>query len=207
MPTDRWCASPCLHDAPPAPVRAALNPRFSIRPLCLDEDIATLHQWFVMDYARYWNMQHLSLAATRQFYADQHAAGHGCARIGTYDGQPAFIAEFYDPAHDAIGSHYAVHPGDIGMHFLVGPPVARIANFTRDILRHVMTFALYTLDAQRVIVEPDARNEKVHRLNHAVGFRYDRQILLPHKTAWLAFCTRSDFVRSLSGDVTHECTT
>lgn len=202
MSPDRWHTDRPAREDIPAIVRAVLAPRFAIRALSLDDDIATLHRWFVMDYARYWNMQHLSLAETRQFYADLHTAGHGCACVGSHDGQRAFVAEFYDPTHEPLAGHFAVHPDDIGMHFLVAPVSIRIPHFTRDVLRHVMAFAFYALGARRVVVEPDVRNERVHALNQAVGFRYDRQIQLPQKTAWLAFCTRSDFERSLSGDVT-----
>lgn len=46
-----------------------LNADFSLRPLCLDTDVAVIHPWYQMDYAHFWNMQHLSLAATREFYA------------------------------------------------------------------------------------------------------------------------------------------
>ncbi|PWK32584.1 GNAT family N-acetyltransferase [Cupriavidus plantarum] len=180
--------------------------RFVLRALSLDDDIATLHRWFGLDYARYWNMQHLSLEETRQFYADMQAANHGRACLGLHDGDPAFVAEFYDPSRASVANHYTVSAGDVGMHFLVAPPTKRIPGFTRDVLRHVMAFAFETLGARRVVVEPDVRNAHVHALNRAVGFRYDRQIQLPDKTAWLAFCIRSDFERSLSGDVTDECT-
>lgn len=204
MPAERWnLATAACEPLPPA-LREALNPLLSIRPLSLTDDIAGLHRWFTMDYAHFWNMQQLSLDATRQFYADMLASAHGGAYLGLCDGQPAFVVECYDPAQEPVGTHYAVRATDIGMHFFVGPADTPVRHFTRDVLRHVMAFTLYTLGAQRVVVEPDARNDKVHALNRAVGFVYDRQIQLPQKTAWLAFCTRSDFERSISGDLIHE---
>ncbi len=187
-----------------AAVRQGLNPRMRIRELSLDDDVATLHRWFTMDYARFWNMQHLSLNETRRFYEDMQASGHSRAHMGLYDGAPAFIVETYDPAHEAVGEHYPARPTDVGMHFLVAPAATPVRHFTLDVLRTVMAFTFRDLGAHRVVVEPDARNDKVHVLNKAVGFVYERQIRLPQKTAWLAFCTRAAFEQSLQGDLTHE---
>lgn len=204
MPVERWDITTRPSEAVPAALRAALHPRMTIRPLSVSHDIATLHRWFTMDYARFWNMQDLSLDETRRFYADLLAGGHGGAYLGLCDGAPAFVVECYDPAHEPVGTHCSTHGDDIGMHFFVGPADAPVRHFTRDVLRHVMAFSFYTLGARRVVVEPDARNDKVHALNRAVGFVYDRQITLPQKTAWLAFCTRPDFERSIRGDFNNE---
>ncbi|MBB3103070.1 GNAT family N-acetyltransferase [Azomonas macrocytogenes] len=175
----------------------ALNPRLGLRTLDIDNDIDLLHSWFVMEYAYFWNMQHYSLEQTRAFYKDLLNSGHGNVFLGLYDNEPAFVVECYDPHFDPVGNHYAVQPGDIGMHFFVGPPSRPIRHFTRDVLRTIMAFLFFELGATRVVVEPDVRNEKIHRLNQAVGFVRDKDIQLPTKTAQLAFCTRSAFEHSL----------
>lgn len=176
-----------------------LNADFSLRPLCLDTDVAVIHPWYQMDYAHFWNMQHLSLAATREFYAEAMAGGHMQAFIGLYQGTPAFVMECYDPSKDPLGELYAVQPGDIGMHFFVGPSGQPIRHFTRDVLRAVMCFLFHELAACRVVVEPDMGNHKVHRLNRLVGFIEQGPIELPHKTALLSFCRSADFFHSLEG--------
>jgi len=204
MPVDRWNMTHGAAEPVPAALRQALHPHMAIRPLLLDDDIGILHRWFTMDYARFWNMQDYTLEETHRFYADMLDAGHGGAYMGLFDGVPAFLIECYDPAQEPVGTHFAVRDSDIGMHFFVGPPAAPVRHFTRDVLRHVMAHTFYTLGAQRVVVEPDARNDKVHALNRAVGFVYARQITLPRKTAWLAFCTRPDFERSIRGDFNDE---
>lgn len=204
MQADRWDITRGGAEPIPAALRLSLHPAMTIRALSLDHDIGLLHRWFTMDYARFWNMQDLTLDETRRFYTDLLASGHGGAYMGLCEGAPAFLIECYDPAHEPVGTHFAPRASDIGMHFFVGPPAAPIRHFTRDVLRHVMAHTFYTLGAQRVVVEPDARNDKVHALNRAVGFAYDRQITLPQKTAWLAFCTRPDFERSIRGDFTDE---
>ncbi|MGM3388761.1 acetyltransferase [Stutzerimonas stutzeri] len=180
----------------PADNRAALNPAFGLRPLRLDEDIAIIQPWYQMDYAHFWNMQNMSVEATADFYRD--AAGHGLqAYLGFHEGRPAFVMECYDPRRDPLGDCYPVQPGDIGMHFFVGPAQQPIRHYTRDVLRTVMAFLFDALGAERVVVEPDARNERVHRLNRLVGFVDAGTVQLPGKTARLAFCSPHDFAHSL----------
>ena len=48
----------------------------------------------------------------------------------------------------------------------------------------------------RVVVEPDARNTRVHALNAAVGFVVEAEVRLADKTALLSTCTRAAFERS-----------
>jgi len=172
---------------------------FAIRPLRLDEDVAVIQPWYQMDYAHYWNMQNMSVEATRDFYIEA-AASHGLqAYLGFYQDAPAFVMECYDPRRDPLGERYTVKPGDIGMHFFVGPARQSVRHFTRDVLRTVMAFLFDDLAARRVVVEPDVRNTKVHRLNRLVGFVDAGLIELPGKTAQLAFCTPADFAHSLEG--------
>ncbi|KKN92144.1 hypothetical protein LCGC14_0212020 [marine sediment metagenome] len=183
----------------PSRERLGLNPAFSVRPLDLESDIKVIHPWFQMDYAHYWNMQHLSLEGTRDFYASAAASGRLQACMGLHDDAPAFVVEYYDPAQDPLGQLYPVQPGDIGMHFFVGPSHQPVRHYTRDVLRTVMAYLFDHLSARRVVVEPDVRNTKVHRLNAMVGFVNDTTIELPGKTAQLAFCTPTDFAYSLRG--------
>ena len=46
---------------------------------------------------------------------------------------------------------------------------------------------------ERVVVEPDAHNERVHALNAAMGFVVEREITLSDKQALLSTCTREAF--------------
>ncbi|MFI8482828.1 GNAT family N-acetyltransferase [Pseudomonas sp. NPDC078700] len=179
--------------------RSVLNPSLSLRPMQMQGDIEVIHPWYQMDYAHYWNMQDMTLEATRDFYLSAASNGNFKAYMGLHHDQPAFVMECYDPASDEVGQHYDVQAGDIGMHFFTGPCAQPVANFTRDILRVVMAFLFDELNARRVVVEPDLRNSKVHRLNQMVGFVSHAVIELPSKKAQLAFCTPADFANSLKG--------
>ena len=179
----------------PALRRPALNPALALSPL-EDRDVEVLHPWYQMAYAFYWNMQGMSLEQTQAFYREARASGLR-AFMGFYEGRPAFVMECYDPLRDPLGECYPVQPGDLGMHFFVGPATVPIRHFTRDVLRSVMAVLFDELGAQRVVVEPDARNSRVHRLNAQVGFVEAGIVELPAKRACLAFCAPEDFTRTL----------
>ncbi|WNO08278.1 GNAT family N-acetyltransferase [Teredinibacter sp. KSP-S5-2] len=176
-----------------------LNKKIQIRPLNIDLDVPVIHPWYQMDYASFWNMQHLNLEQTKRFYAEGKKSKTLFACIGLYEGKPAFVMEYYPPQHEEVGKHYPVQSGDIGMHFFVGPAEKHIPNFTRDVIRSVMAYLFFTRHAKRVVVEPDVKNKKVHKLNLKVGFKYDRIIQLAEKEAYLAFCSVHDFLNTLDG--------
>lgn len=179
------------------------DPGIRLHDLERPEDIATVHRWFLLPYAVYWGMQDHSLAQTAQAYAQMQASGHARALLGWVDGEPGFVLETYDPAHDPLGRCYPVQPGDRGMHFFVGPPSgARQPGHTRRVFRAILRFMFDRQHARRVVVEPDVRNDKIHALNRAMGFANHGELQLPHKRAVLAFCTRDQFLHATSKDFT-----
>jgi RimJ/RimL family protein N-acetyltransferase len=181
-----------------------LNPRIDIRLLDVDSDIETVHSWFAMEYATFWNMQNTSLEEARRIYDGIQKGNRMEVYLGLYENRPAFLIECYLPEHDELGEHYPVRAGDIGMHFMVGPAEKSVSGFTRDVLRHIMAFLFFQKNAERVVVEPDVDNEKVHRLNFFVGFRYDGTVQLKKKRASLGFCSRESFLNTLQRDIDNE---
>jgi RimJ/RimL family protein N-acetyltransferase len=167
-----------------------------LRALCPAADAPLLQRWFTAPHATFWGMQHCSVDDVRHVYEDLLAGGHATARLGECEGRPAFLVECYDPAHDVLGAHYTLQRGDLGMHFFVGPAEQPQHGFTRRVFRALMRFMFEHLGAERVVVEPDIRNHKVHVLNAAMGFEAVRTVELPHKAALLSLCTRSQFERA-----------
>ncbi|MDX1755929.1 MAG: GNAT family N-acetyltransferase [Marinobacter sp.] len=166
---------------------------FTLRPLALPDDLPQIHTWLSADHARFWGMQDMSQDDLSRFYTRLRATGEGDAFIGYHQGRPAFLMETYHPEHSPLAEHYPVQPGDLGMHILVAPSERRIAGFTRGVFTVIMAFLFEGLNARRVVVEPDTRNDRIHTLNRFAGFVYDKVIELPDKTAHLAFCTREQF--------------
>jgi hypothetical protein len=61
-----------------------LNPWIDIRLLDVEKDIETVHSWFLMDYAAFWNMQNASLEETRHIYAEIQKGNHMEVYLGFY---------------------------------------------------------------------------------------------------------------------------
>ena len=110
--------------------------------------------------------------------------------MGFFNGKPAFLVEFYKAKEDRIGAYYEAGEGDYGFHILMAPVEKRIPDFTFHVFKVIMDFMFSEDKVERLIVEPDARNEKIHVLNKRAGFEYQGVVELPEKTAHLAFCTR-----------------
>lgn len=160
--------------------------RFTLEPLDLDRDAALLHRWVTHPRSVYWQMQDASLADIEREYRLIEESPHHHAWLGRADGVPAFLAETYDPAHSELADLPELRDGDLGMHVLVAPTDSPVHGFTRAVFGAVLEHCFADPAVRRVVVEPDARNERIRALNRAFGFRELRTITLPTKEATLS---------------------
>ena len=160
-----------------------------------------LHEWVTAERAVFWQMQGASPADVVAAYAEIDASPHHDAFLGRVEGEPVFLTERYDPAADPVGQVLEVEPGDVGMHLLVAPPTAPVPGFTLAVMRTVLAWLFDDPVVHRVVVEPDAANTAVHRLNARAGFVAHREVELPTKRALLSTCTREQFLASLRQEV------
>ncbi|MER2137172.1 MAG: GNAT family N-acetyltransferase [Arthrobacter sp.] len=178
---------------------------FEFRPVDPVADAPLLHSWMSLDYAHFWGMGSASLDEVRREYAGIDANPHHEAWLGLHGDAPAFLMESYAPAHSPLAALYPVQPGDRGMHLLMSPPDNPRHGFTFAAFRAVMDFLFSAPQAgqapqpQRIVVEPDVRNSKIHVLNQRLGFQPHSRIELPDKTALLSFCTRQQFLAATAG--------
>jgi hypothetical protein len=127
-------------------------------------------------------------------YSTIQASGHHRALLGLDDGVPAFLMEVYRPESSPLAGVYAVRPGDLGMHLLVAPAAGPPrAGYTTRVMEAVLERLFADPGAERAVVEPDARNTKIHILNARLGFHPAGEVALPDKRALLSFCTREAF--------------
>lgn len=158
----------------------------TLEPLDLDRDAALLHRWVTHPRSVYWQMQDASLADIEREYRLIEESPHHHAWLGRADGVPAFLAETYDPAHSELADLPELRDGDLGMHVLVAPTDSPVHGFTRAVFGAVLEHCFADPAVRRVVVEPDARNERIRALNRAFGFRELRTITLPTKEATLS---------------------
>jgi len=167
---------------------------FTFRCLDAAADAPLLHSWVTRPYASFWGMLNESVQDVVEEYSKIQSSGHHHALLGIDDGVPAFLMEEYLPASSPLNSVYAVQPGDIGMHLLVAPPQGTPRpGFTADVMESVLDRLFQKPGVERVVVEPDARNTKIHVLNARLGFEPAGEVTLPDKQALLSFCTRESF--------------
>ena len=169
---------------------------FSLRPLSAT-DIPLIYQWVTRDYARFWGMQQQTPEQVAGFYQTLTATDPHAALIGCCDDRPVCLVECYRACDDEVGKFYPAAPDDYGMHILIAPVSQPIKAFSWQVFTLVMDYLFSRPEVGRVVVEPDVRNEKIHRLNKRAGFRYQHTIDMGHKTAWLAFCQREDYQHAL----------
>ncbi len=168
-------------------------------PLDLGRDLELLHAWVTHPRSHYWGLQGATPERVREEYQKIGDNPHHHAWLGLDDDQtPLFLAETYEPAHSELARHYDVAAGDIGMHVLVAPPSGRPrSGVTSAVMRAVMDFCFADSRIDRVVVEPDVRNEAIARKNAEVGFVEERHITLHDKVARLSFCTRAAYTMSV----------
>jgi hypothetical protein len=167
---------------------------FTFRCFDPDADAKLLHSWVTRPYAAFWGMQSASVQDVVQEYSKIQSSGHHHALLGLDAGVPAFLMEEYLPVFSPLAGRYAVQPGDIGMHLLVAPPAGPPRpGYTAAVMETVLDRLFAKDKVERVVVEPDARNHKIHVLNERLGFQPAGEIALPDKQALLSFCTREAF--------------
>lgn len=179
----------------PAPDASIPIEGFTLQRYQNARHFAILNDWLSRPYARFWGMTDLSEAERANFMADKPGK---FGMLANAQDKPGFYMELYNPAEDEVGQHYQPAPGDCGMHLLLGPPDQPVHGFSRRAIACTLAFILDYLGFERVVVEPDANNEKIHPLNHAVGIHYAGKIQLSYKTACLGFATREDFHNALA---------
>ncbi|OEJ98578.1 transcriptional regulator [Flavivirga aquatica] len=167
-----------------------------LRYLDFKLDIETIHNWVTQPYASYWGMLDKTLEEVQFEYEKLVSRKDYDVFIGIYKGESVFLMEKYKASSDRISQYYNAKPTDYGMHILVAPPERKISGFTWQIFTTVLEYFFNREEVDRIVVEPDVRNDKIHKLNKKAGFQYQKEIQLPEKKAFLAFCEHKDYVEA-----------
>ncbi|GGZ97755.1 siderophore biosynthetic enzyme [Arenicella chitinivorans] len=167
--------------------------QFSLRPYCNTADATLIHAWVNAAHAKFWMLQNTSVEQVAMEYEKILATQNTQVFIGCFDQVPVFLFEFYNAELDDVAEYYEAQQGDYGMHILVAPTQTPLPKFTWHVFKFILEFIFSHAQVQRVVVEPDADNSKIHALNLKAGFCYQGVVEMPTKRAQLAFCSRDDF--------------
>ncbi|WP_435064593.1 GNAT family N-acetyltransferase [Halobaculum sp. EA56] len=172
----------------------------SFRPVELPRDLDRLHAWLTSEHVRpYWEMG-APLPAFRRALSERLDDDHVTPYVGRVDGVPMSYFERYWAAEDPLADHYDARDGDQGIHLLIGPEEYLGRGYGTALLRSMADLAFRHPGTDRVVAEPDARNDAAIRAFERVGFRPRGEFRFPHegKDATLLVCERARFERSFS---------
>ncbi|MFI0977197.1 GNAT family N-acetyltransferase [Streptomyces sp. NPDC021093] len=165
---------------------------FSLRAVDPAADVAQIHAWMCdPEVARYWALDRPE-PQIEAYLREQCVSVHSTPYLGCLDGVPMSYWELYRADLDPLAAHYTARARDAGVHLLLGPSEFRGRGLGARLLRAVTDWQLETqLYAERVVAEPDIRNERSVRAFERAGFRKVREVDLPGKRAALMIRERT----------------
>lgn len=165
------------------------NVYIALRPVDVDRDLEMLHEWFHREHAlNIWQMN-WPIRQLETFYRTMLSGGASHSYIGETNGDPNFNVEVYWASRDVVGEYYDVLPTDYGTHMFVAstdPKLKYVSPSTQSLVDFV-----FSEPKVGKIVGEGSVDSLASIMNKAhVGFKVQKVIKMPHKTANLNFCYR-----------------
>ncbi|GAA5988494.1 hypothetical protein JCM11641_007170 [Rhodosporidiobolus odoratus] len=195
---------PHLTTAPDSPAYFKLT-------TCTLDHLPTLHSWLNNPRVDQFWMEKGSLEQHQQFIEKNTADPHVLPVVGSYvqlgddsrgdeaveKEEPAVYAEIYWVKEDRLAPlmpEGTVQDYDRGIHMLVGSDAHRGPHRIRAWLPSLCHYCF--LDdprTQRVLCEPNEKNEKIIEYLESVGFKRHGSVTFPHKVSALMILDKADF--------------
>lgn len=163
------------------------------RQVSLERDIGRLHAWLNEPHVLPYWQQNDPLPQVRDTIAKRAANDDQTLYVGYLDHVPMSYWESYWAARDDISDYYDAQPADQGIHLLIGPPEYLGHGYATPLLKAMTAFQFQHPETQRIVTEPDVRNEKVIHVFENCGFEPQREIEMEEKDALLMTCHRETF--------------
>jgi acetyl CoA:N6-hydroxylysine acetyl transferase len=167
------------------------------REVCPDRDLGRLHTWFNSEHVLPYWQQNDPLPQVRDTIASRHADEDQTLYIGYLDHTPMSYWESYWAGADRLSEHYDADPADQGFHVLIGPPEYLGHGYAEPLLKAMTAFLFEHRETERIVVEPDARNETITHVLEQCGFKAQREIDFSEKTGLFMICERETFEREI----------
>ncbi|MEU4732835.1 GNAT family N-acetyltransferase [Streptomyces sp. NPDC023588] len=151
-----------------------------VTPVDPAADSALIHSWVTQERAHFWGMGGASRELVQEIYEDVDRRTTHHAFMVSRDGEQVALFQTYECAEDRVSECYEVQPGDVGVHLLIGPGKGeREHGFTAHLMSAFISFVFSDATVRRVVVEPDARNDKAIALMERTGFALGPEVELP----------------------------
>jgi len=168
------------------------NVNISIRPFNIENDFEMIHEWFNREHAKpFWKMdgpkRDLELWFRTILPSDeQHSF------IGYVNDIPQFSFEPYWPMRDVVGAYYEALPTDYGTHFFVAE-IQKDKKFSFQSFQVALDYIFMLPEVGKCIGEASVDAVPTDRIITKLGYTREGVIEMPHKTAYLTFCTREGY--------------
>lgn len=160
-------------------------------------DLGMLHAWLNEEHVLpYWQLDD-PLPEFRDTLSEKLADDHMTPYVGHLDHVPMSYWECYWAPEDPIADYYDADPADQGIHLLIGPPEYLGHGYAELLLRAVTEMQFRHGETDRIVTEPDVRNEIVHHVFEQCGFEARCEIEMDEKTALLMVCERDHFEQEM----------
>ncbi|WP_224337833.1 GNAT family N-acetyltransferase [Haloprofundus halobius] len=187
---------------------SSIEKTVSFRQVSMERDLGRLYQWLASSHVKpYWQLD-LSLPAFRAELEAKLADDHLTPYIGYLDHIPMSYWECYWAAEDDLANYYDADPADQGVHLLIGPEEYLGHGYALPLMRAIVAMQFRHQDTDRVVAEPDARNERVITVFKQCGFEPQSEFYFEEaeKNALLLVCEREHFeTEVLSDSVATSC--
>lgn len=172
-----------------------LEATISFRQATLERDLERLHAWLNSEHVLpYWQLND-PLPEFRETLSEKIEDEHMTPYVGYLDHVPMSYWESYWAAEDEIAEYYDAEPADQGIHLLIGPSEYLGHGYAEPLVRAVTEMQFCHPETDRIVTEPDSRNERVIHVFEQCGFEPQRKLDLPEKDALLMICERDRFRR------------
>lgn len=171
------------------------------RPVEPARDFERLYAWFHNDHLTpYWQLD-VDRSEAERLVREKVADRTMTPYIGSLDHVPMSYWEVYEAAEDEIASVYDPAPTDRGIHLFVGPPEYLGHGHATTLLTSLVRFLFEHTDAERLVSEPDVRNDPAIGLFEGCGFQSRGTVELDDKDARLLCCTPASFEAACDTEV------
>lgn len=160
-----------------------------------------LYDWLHQPHVAPWWGPDRTLDETRAYLERQLGSGHLTPWIVSAGDLSFGYVETYRAAEDPLARAYPLVASDRGWHVLVGPAEVLGRGLPRLMGRAVLARLLSEDGVDRVVCEPDQRNERMIAFCAALGHERLATLDLGHKQAALLASTRARFDARWPGDL------